>query len=137
MLLVVDRHDVIYYELINNGFALTNFQLSRDILNAWTPDNRITDIPSITSTNATILRQGSDRFLFESDFLRLRFINLGYNFPKKFLEGTGITNLKLFGSAENLVTFTKWRGYDAESRVTETRQYPTPRILTFGIEIGF
>ncbi|MGX1930587.1 TonB-dependent receptor [Flagellimonas sp. 2504JD4-2] len=132
----VDRRDVIYYELINNGFALTNFQLSRDILNAWTPDNRITDIPSITSTNATILRDTSDRFLSSSDFLRLRFLNIGYIFPKEFLRGTGLTNLKVFGSAENLVTFSEWRGYDAESRVTETRQYPTPRILSVGIEIG-
>jgi len=131
----VDRRDVIYYELINNGFALTQFQLSRDILNAWTPDNRITDIPSITSSNATILRDTSDRFLSSSDYLRLRFLNIGYMFPKSFLKGTGLTNLKVFGSAENLVTFTEWRGYDAESRVTETRQYPTPRILSLGIEI--
>ena len=132
----VDRRDVIYYELINNGFALTNFQLSRDILNYWTPENRNTDIPGITSTNATILRDTSDRFLSSSDFLRLRFLNIGYIFPKKFLKGTGLTNLKVFGSAENLVTFSEWRGYDAESRVTETRQYPTPRIVSLGIEIG-
>lgn len=133
----VDRRDIIYYELINNGFALTNFQLSRDILNYWTPDNRMTDIPSITSTNATILRDTSDRFLSSSDFLRLRFLNIGYIFPKTFLEGTGLTNLKVFGSAENLITFSEWRGYDAESRVTETRQYPTPKILSIGVEVGF
>ena len=133
----VDRHDIIYYELINNGFALTQFQLSRDILNAWTPDNRFTDIPAIDSPNATILRTGSDRFLSSSDYLRLRFLNIGYNFPKKLLEGTGMANLKIFGSAENLVTFSEWRGYDAESRVTETRQYPTPSIFSFGVEVGF
>ncbi|MDO5978757.1 SusC/RagA family TonB-linked outer membrane protein [Flavivirga spongiicola] len=133
----VDRRDIIYYELINSGFALTNFQLSRDILNAWTPDNRITDIPSITATNGTSFRDTSDRFLSSSDYLRLRFLNIGYNFPKKHLKGTGITKLKLYGSAENLVTFSEWRGYDSESRVTETRQYPTPKILSFGIEIGF
>ncbi|GAA4272241.1 SusC/RagA family TonB-linked outer membrane protein [Aquimarina gracilis] len=133
----VDRIDVIYYELINNGFAPTNFQLSRDILNAWTPDNRITDIPSITSTNATILRNTSDRFLFNSDYLRLRFLNVGYVFPKEYLKGTGFTKLKIFSSAENLVTFSEWRGYDAESRDTETRNYPTPRIFSFGVELGF
>ncbi|WP_291867191.1 TonB-dependent receptor [Maribacter sp.] len=133
----VDRRDIIYYELINSGFALTNFQLSTDILNAWTPDNRITDIPSLTATNGTSFRDTSDRFLGSSDLLRLRFLNIGYTFPKKFLKGTGMTNLKLYSSAENLATFSEWKGYDAESRVTETRQYPTPRIISLGIEIGF
>lgn len=133
----VDRQDIIYYELINNGFAPTKFQLSRDLFNAWTPDNRNTDIPSITSNNATILRTTSDRFLYSSDFIRLRFLNLGYVFPQEYLKGTGFTKLKIFGSAENLVTFTEWRGYDAESRDIETRNYPTPRIFSFGVELGF
>lgn len=133
----VDRRDIVYYELINNGFAPTNFQLSRDILNYWTPDNRITDIPSITSPNANNLRDTSDRFLSNSDYLRLRFVNIGYIFPDEYLKGTGFTKLKIFGSAENLVTFSEWRGYDAESRVTDTRQYPTPRMISFGVELGF
>ncbi len=134
----VDRTDVIYYELINNGFAPSNFQLSADLFNAWTPDNRSTDIPSITASNSTILRDTSDRFLTSADFVRLRFLNFGYVFPKEYLKGTGLSKLKIFSSAENLVTFTEWRGYDAETRGDlETRAYPSPRIFSFGVELGF
>ncbi|MEX0314085.1 MAG: SusC/RagA family TonB-linked outer membrane protein, partial [Allomuricauda sp.] len=132
----VDRHDLVHYELLNNGFAPGAFNLSRELLNAWTPDNRFTDIPSFDAFNATAFRLQNDRFYYDSDYLRLRFLNIGYNFPSKFLKNTGLTSLKIFGSAENLVTFTRWRGFDAESRATAFRQYPTPRILSFGIELG-
>ncbi|WP_299437902.1 SusC/RagA family TonB-linked outer membrane protein [uncultured Aquimarina sp.] len=108
-----------------------NFQLSGDILNAWTPDNRITDVPSLDATN---LDFASDRFLRSADYIRLRFLNVGYQFPKKYLKGTGVNSLKIFGTGENLFTFSEWRGFDAEARFG-LRTYPTPRILSFGIEI--
>ncbi|MDY8134142.1 SusC/RagA family TonB-linked outer membrane protein [Aquimarina sp. 2201CG5-10] len=127
----VDRFDFDYAGFIDRDL-IGDFQLSGDILNAWTPDNRITDVPSLDATN---LDFASDRFLRSSDYLRLRFLNVGYVFPKKFLKGTGIDNLKIFGTGENLFTFSEWRGYDAEARLG-TRTYPTPRILSFGIELG-
>ncbi len=128
----IDRFDGILEEILDVNL-LGSLQISKDILNAWTPDNRITDIPSLDATNNTF--DGSDRFLRSADYLRLRFLNVGYIFPKEFLKGTGLTNLKIFGSAENLLTFSEWRGFDAESRAG-TRVYPTPRILSFGIELG-
>ena len=131
----VDRFDFVYqgYTNVNRVGAL---QLSRDILNAWTPDNRITDIPGFNATNLGVISLGtSDRFLRSADYLRLRFLNIGYQFSNEFLKGTGLKKLKLFGSAENLVTFSEWRGFDAEAR-SGTRVYPTPRILSFGIELG-
>ncbi|MDH7444491.1 SusC/RagA family TonB-linked outer membrane protein [Aquimarina sp. 2201CG14-23] len=127
----VDRFDFDYAGFIDRDL-IGDFQLSGDILNAWTPDNRITDIPSLDATNLDV---ASDRFLRTSDYLRLRFLNVGYVFPQKFLKGTRIDRIKIFGTAENLFTFSEWRGYDAEARFG-TRTYPTPRILSFGIELG-
>jgi len=109
-------------------------QLSADILRHWTPTNRITDIPSLDASNRA-LGFSSDRFLVPTDHIRLRFVTFGYNVPQKFLAKTGFTNVRLFAQGENLATWTKFRGFDAASRSTG-RQYPTPRIISFGIELG-
>jgi TonB-linked SusC/RagA family outer membrane protein len=110
------------------------FNVSRDLFRAWTPDNRITDIPSLDATNINAF--GSTRFLKKADYLRLRFISFGYGFDRTVLEKINLTNLRIFVNAENLVTFTEWRGFDASSNTNGTYTYPTPRIVSLGVEIG-
>jgi len=132
----VDRYD---FDL--QGFqdptAIGQFRHSRDLHNAWTTDNRETDIPSLNAANLGI-GINSDQYLREADYLRLRFAQVGYTFPEKFLKGTGFNVLRIFLNAENLVTFTKWRGFDVESALsTGNRQYPSPRIFSVGFEFGF
>jgi len=110
---------------------------STDLLNAWTPDNRETDIPSLTLTNKGI-DGDSDRYLRDASYLRLRYVSLGYNFSNKILDKTPFSSLRAYFQAENLVTWSKWRGWDAESnRGADQYQYPTPRILSLGLEVQF
>ncbi len=110
-------------------------RLSTDILRAWTPDNRNTDIPSLQATNLDL---ASDRFLKSSDYLRLRFASLGYNFPKKYIENTGFDRVRIFTNAQNLVTFTKWRGADVEGSLANSQYlFPAGRTFTLGVEFGF
>ena len=113
------------------------FRTSRDLLRAWTPENRVTDIPSYDAFNRDAFTTLSDRYLREADYLRLRFAQVGYNFPNRFLENTGISRLRIFGNAENLFTISKWRGFDAEAQSNTSLLYPTPRIFSVGFEIGF
>ncbi len=115
--------------------SLGQFNLSRDLNRAWTPDNRITDIPSLDATNDSGTF-GSDRYLRESDFLRLRFVALGYNVDKSVLEKVNMNSLRIFMNAENLFTLSKWRGFDAGVTSNTSRLYPTPRIVSLGVEIG-
>jgi len=113
------------------------FNQSTDMLRAWTPDNRITDIPSLSFTNAA---QGnaSDRFLKDASYVRLRFASFGYDFPKKLLDKTFLSSVKAFVQAENLITWSKWRGWDAESsRAEDQYQYPTPKIVSIGLQLEF
>ncbi|MEM1340431.1 MAG: SusC/RagA family TonB-linked outer membrane protein [Bacteroidota bacterium] len=127
-----------------SGFLNPNnigqFRGSRDLNRAWTPDNRVTDIPSLDATNFA-LGGSSDRFLQSADFLRLRFATIGYDFPAKFIEGTGFSRVRIFGQGENLLTFTPWRGFDPETVNTfnpgQSRLFPTPRVFSIGIEVGF
>jgi hypothetical protein len=99
---------------------------------SWTPDNRVTDVPSLNATN---LNFAGTRWLREADYIRLRFISVGYNVPFRYLERTGVTNLRVFGNAENLFTWSKWRGFDPALRAGSL-SYPAPKILSVGVEIG-
>jgi len=118
-----------------NPDNIGQFRSSRDLFRAWTPDNRITDIPAYDAFNRASF--ASTRFLRNADYLRLRFASIGYSFPEKFLEGTGFTRLRIFGNAENLFTLTEWRGFDAETQSNTSRQYPSPRTISVGFEFGF
>ncbi len=129
----VDRFDNDYAGFIDPD-NIGNFRHSRDILRAWTPDNRVTDIPSLDATNLDL---AGTRFLQSADYLRLRFVNFGYSFSREQLDAFKLNSVKIFVNAENLVTLSGWRGYDAESTIANgSRNYPTPRSVSFGLEIG-
>ena len=131
----VDRFDFDYANFVDPT-NIGQFRLSRDIQRAWTPDNRITDIPALGLTNQA-LDTNSDRFLRDSDYIRLRNATIGYQFNDKQLDGTGIDGLRFFFSGENIFTITEWRGYDAESTVNTSRRFPTPAIYSIGVEVNF
>jgi TonB-linked SusC/RagA family outer membrane protein len=130
----VDRYD---FDLsgFQNPDNIGQFRSSRDLFRAWTPDNRITDIPAYDAFNRAAF--ASDRYVTDADYIRLRFASIGYSFPARLLEGTGFSRLRIFGNAENLFTITKWRGFDAEALSNTSRIYPTPRTLSVGFELGF
>jgi TonB-dependent starch-binding outer membrane protein SusC len=87
----------------------------------------------------------STRFLEKGDFIRLSNINLNYNVPVK--SGRLVRNLSFFVSGQNLALWTSYSGIDPEvnvdkningipSRGFDYTQYPRPRIVTFGANIG-
>lgn len=87
----------------------------------------------------------STRFLEKGDFIRLSNINLSYAFNVK---GNTIKSLSVFASGQNLALFTKYSGLDPEvnvdkqiggvpSRGFDYTNYPRPRVVTFGINVGF
>ncbi|MFP5438307.1 MAG: SusC/RagA family TonB-linked outer membrane protein [Bacteroidia bacterium] len=125
------------YQSLMDPTDLDQFNKSQDLLRYWTPDNRVTDVPALYAENAA---QGndSDRFLVDSSYLRLRYLSVGYNFNKSLLDGTPFSTVRVYGQAENLLTWSKWRGFDAESnRAGDFAQYPTPKMFTFGLEVQF
>ncbi len=112
--------------------------VTADLLNAWTPTNTSSNIPSLSASNLEVYDYSSDRFLYDSSFLRLKNVNIGYNFPQDFLKRTPITNLRLYVQGENLLTWTKWRGFDPEAITSlSVTNYPNPRSVTFGVSVGF
>ena len=116
---------------------LGQFNVGADMLNAWTPTNVGSNVPSLTAGNfaADAL---SDRFLRDASYIRLRNLQVGYNVPKKFLDKTFMKSLAFTVQGENLINFTKWQGYDPEStRNFDVQAYPTVRQITLGVDLKF
>lgn len=127
----------------NYSFAMDvrnagDFPVSNDLFNAWTPDNRNTDVPALAASNIDS-QDLSDRFLRDASYLRLRNVTFGYNLPERFLKDIFLKGLTLRVIAENYFTFTKWKGLDPERSIGSEAAgfYPTPKILTFGIDANF
>ncbi|OIQ28714.1 MAG: hypothetical protein BM564_08040 [Bacteroidetes bacterium MedPE-SWsnd-G2] len=114
------------------GFANMSTALDR----IWSQPGDITDIPR----HAAVSRgQAGTRYLEDASFLRLRNVSLSYTLPKDVLDRTKVfTNMRLYVQGQNLLTFTKWRGFDPESNISSTFfEYPTPKTVTVGFDVEF
>ncbi|PRP65721.1 SusC/RagA family TonB-linked outer membrane protein [Nonlabens agnitus] len=125
-----------YENLLDTNFA-GNGTLSADLERAWTPDNRVTDIPSNNATNLNPAAN-SDRFFVNSNFLRLRFAQIGYNLPQTLVENSFLNSARIYVTGENLLTFSEFRGSDPEQRQVQTAfDFPQGRIVGFGLDLNF
>ncbi|WP_234733956.1 TonB-dependent receptor [Tellurirhabdus bombi] len=97
----------------SNGFLNhgTNFYDRTNLMDLpyWTPENPLTDRPSIGYPNPF-----SWGFYQSRTFVRLQDVSLAYDLPKKYLTRLKIDNVKLYVSGKNLHTWTKWQGWDPE-----------------------
>lgn len=108
--------------------------------NAWQQPGDITSVPRVGNPYGAVdYINSTDRYLEDASFLRLRNIQLGYTFSDKVLEDLPISGLRFYVQGENLLTFSSWRGWDAEGgfRSTDRGNYPTPRIYTLGAVVNF
>jgi len=130
------RYDNDYYFFTLPGFIGQN-NLSGDIQDYWTPTNKDASFPKLTGSNASYL-SGTSFYLQDASYLRLRYLSVGYNFKKQDLAFLKLSGLRVYAQGENLHTWSKWRGWDAESnRGVDFSQYPTPKTYSFGIEVSF
>lgn len=124
----------------------TGFNGSLTLLNRWRNEGDMTDIPKINYIDPAGNRRFSDRWLEDGSYLRAKNVTLGYTLPKDFLRKTSIKTSRIYLTAQNLFTLTKYTGYDPEassfnSRVTEIGidqgTYPQYRALILGLSVGF
>ncbi len=88
----------------------------------------------------------SDRYIEDGSYLRVKNITLGYTFPKRIIQKARIDNLRLQVNIQNLLTFTKYTGYDPEIGAStasvnvmglDNGRYPSPTAYSFGVNITF
>lgn len=115
------------------GFSNQNTSM----LNAWTTPGQVTDIPSLEFSNVRFER--GDRLLEDASFLRLRNITLDYNFDQETLDKIGfLKKVRIFVQGTNLVTWSKWRGFDPESNeINDFFNYPSTVQLSTGLDVTF
>ncbi|MDR0835257.1 MAG: TonB-dependent receptor [Tannerella sp.] len=107
--------------------------LSTEVLDAWTND-KPSNVPRITVTPNTNTLYS--RYVEDASFLKIKNITLGYNLPIKI--GEKLVQFRAFVSAQNLYTFTKYKGYDPEiAGGIDTGVYPTSRTFLLGAGITF
>ncbi len=92
-----------------------NYGLLKDALNAWTPTNTDTDVPIAKIANANGSNALPSTFYVENgSYLRLKNLQIGYTFSPKLLAKAHIQNARVYVSAQNLFTITKYPFYDPE-----------------------
>lgn len=108
---------------------------SVSMLNSWQQPGDITDIPSIASGSTRL--QLHDRYLEDASFLRLRNVTFSYSLQPDALDKIGfLKGLRVYAQGTNLLTFTKWRGFDPESTFTSSFfDFPAVQQYTFGLDI--
>jgi len=117
-----------------------------DQLNAWTPTNTNTDVPEARFYRGNG-NQASTRYIYDGSFLRLRSMTLGYTLPNSITSKIKVERLRIYVSAMNLATFTKYKGWDPEVNsgyinstwATGNDFYtpPQPRTILAGINLSF
>jgi len=126
------------------------FNAGTQVLNAWTPTNKNTNIPRAISSDPNQNARPSTRFLEDGSYLRLKNVMLGYNVPATSLQNITkgvVKNFRVYFSAQNILTFTNYTGYDPEvgnrtpnSSLTngiDFAVYPQPKAYQAGIQVGF
>jgi hypothetical protein len=133
---------------------------SPNLKNRWTIDNQDTDVPAFIDqltrdaaglTSKVNLGKSaynrSSRWIEDGSYARLKNITFGYNLPKSLVSKVGLNNFRAFVTSTNLLTLTKYSGYDPEvssynvgsdaGRGVDISNYPTVKTLTFGINLTF
>ena len=111
------------------------YNVSADLLDAWTPENPSNTIPRISDTRPYSLID--TRYVEKADFLKLKTLSIGYTLKVEKLK-LKVKSVRLHATASNLLTLTSYKGYDPEVRGgTDTGIYPSERTFTFGAAITF
>ncbi len=119
-----------------------NYNMLKDILNAWTPQNPDSRIPRINSSDPNgNFGTTSDWYVEDGSYLRMKNVTLGYTVPNSILRRAGIGQVRLYVTGNNLLTFTKYKGFDPEVGLDEygidKGRYPQAKNVTVGLNVNF
>jgi len=114
-----------------------NNNLAADAIDAWTPNNKYTNVPRYVANNQDGGGLLSTRFLEDGSYVRLKNIALGYTLSESLSDRIGVSNLKIFVSGENLLTITDYKGFDPEGAMSGTtnNNIPGVKVFTFGVKM--
>jgi TonB-dependent starch-binding outer membrane protein SusC len=130
---------------IYNGlrrFALTSANFSTDALGRWTGEGSTNSYPRLVQDdpNKNFIKP-SDFHLKDGDFFRLRTLQLGYTLPAALISKAGLEKVRVYIMSENLITFTKYNGYNPEIgggvMSVDRGVYPMAKSFMIGANVAF
>ncbi len=145
-------HEIFNFELAQWKYDLsaTEFNKFKEVATErWTGPGTSDDIPraGYKPINISDGADGAiDRMVEDGSFLKLRNVTLTYNFPKTLLNKIGVANANIYVQGNNLLTFTKYSGFDPEASQigggstllpVNTGYYPATRTYMVGLQLGF
>ena len=113
------------------------------VLDSWTPDNQDAVLEQLRPTGYSYYMD--TRKLSDGSFIRGKNLSLSYNFPTALINKAGVSNLRVFASAQNFFLITDYFGYDPELNNYDTAfsqgitytNYPKPKTYMFGLSFTF
>ena len=119
-----------------SGLNISNLNKGQRLLDAWTPANNGSNIPAVSTMDNNNEKRVSTYFVENGSFAKLRTIQLGYNFPKSIASKLYMERLRMYVSAQNLLTIksSSFTGVDPENA---NFGYPIPLNVTFGLNVSF
>lgn len=111
------------------------FNYTTRVLGAWDGEGSTNAIPRVSFTDNGSSRTSSI-FVEDASYFRLKNVELGYTINR--FKSAGISNLRLYVSAQNLFTLTNYTGLDAESTdLMDMGTYPQSRMFVCGVNLSF
>jgi len=121
---------------------IANANYSTEVLSRWNGEGTSNSFPRISTndTNGNFTNM-SDFYLEDGDYLRFKVVQLGYTLPSTIVNKVGLQKVRLYITAENLLTLTKYTGYDPEIGGDvfgiDRGYYPQARSFMFGANLQF
>lgn len=109
--------------------------------NAWSPENPTNQLPAIYIAGYAGVDsyKASTYYLQDASYLRLKSVSLSYTIPDRIASSLRTKRIELYASADNVITFTDFKGGDPEraSLTGNLAQYPQARIINVGLNVQF
>ena len=124
------------------GVSGQNYNMLKGVLNAWSPTNPNGSVPRVSLSDPNNnFGNTSDWYLENGSYTRVKNVTLGYTFPAKIVQRVGLNSLRLYVTANNLLTFTKYSGFDPEVGMNnygiDIAGYPQARSFLVGLNVNF
>ncbi len=131
------------YRAYERNLAMTN--KFRSVLGRWTGSGSTSDAtnPRYTFIDANNNTRVSDRYVEDGSFIKIKNLQLGYNFSSAALRKANISKLRIYAQARNAFTFTKYTGFDPEisggifDTGIDRGAYPQARSFAIGLDLKF
>ncbi|MBE6250334.1 MAG: TonB-dependent receptor [Bacteroidales bacterium] len=125
-------------DITNEGMSAA-YNQTKSVIYRWKGYGTSTFMPRAIYGDPNHNTRISDRFIEDGSYLRLKNITLGYTFPSEWMKRIHLQSARILLSCENVVTLTRYSGFDPEVGINgiDNSRYPIPRTYSIGLNIQF